>query len=67
MAEAKERSEWNRFAVLVAKLHNINQTQKSDLISFEDVHPFFIEKQRTSVESTARELTMLKGAVQGLR
>jgi len=65
MAEARERSEWNRFAVLIAKLHNVNQVKRSGLIGFEDVHPFFIQKPSGRTEPTKEELAMLRSVLGG--
>jgi len=66
MAEARERSEWNRTSVLVAKLHNVNQIKRSDLISFEDVHPFHIQRHVKKAEPTRADLIMLKSAIKGM-
>ena len=66
MAEAKERSEWNRFSVLIAKLHNVNQVKRSDLISFEQVHPFYIRKSGLPIkrtEPTESELAMVRSLI----
>jgi hypothetical protein len=32
MATARQRSEWDRAAALVAKLHNVNCSKRSDMI-----------------------------------
>ena len=66
MAEAKERSEWNRFSVLIAKLHNVNQTKKSDLISFEQAHPFYLQQANQPMkqtEPTKSELAMARSLI----
>lgn len=42
MSNGKERSDWNKFSVLVAKIHNVNCTKDSELIDFKDVHPDYI-------------------------
>jgi len=65
MAEAHERSEWNRAAVLIAKVHNVNQVRRSDLIGFEDVHPHFLRKREDKSEPTVADLAMLKSALKG--
>jgi len=66
MAEARERSEWNRASVLIAKLHNVNQIKRSDLIGFEDIHPFYIQQRVDRSEPTSSELAMLKSAIRSM-
>ena len=68
MAEAKERSEWNRAASLMVKIHNAHIAKQSDAIGFKDVHPYFIAekiKEQRNREPTEGELTMLRNAIEG--
>jgi len=66
MAEAKERTEWNRFASLIVKVHNINQTSRSGLINFEQVHPFYSASTlRKHSEPTEADLAMARSLIGG--
>ncbi len=42
MSNGKERSDWNKFSVLTAKIHNVNCTKKSEMIDFRDIHPCYV-------------------------
>lgn len=68
MAEGKERSEWNRAASIMVKIHNAHIVKVADAIKFEDVHPYFIasrikDQQRDPTEG---ELMMLEKAIEGI-
>jgi len=40
MAEAKLQDEWTRFSSLIARVHNVQQTKKSNLIHPDQINPF---------------------------
>lgn len=69
MNNGKERSEWNRFSVLVAKIHNVNCTKKSEMVDFKDIHPYYIEevlekkRRGPSKEEVAHGMMTLKKAL----
>jgi hypothetical protein len=44
MAEGRQWDEWDRFSVLIAKIHNVNCVRKKDTILPRDVHPFMRAK-----------------------
>ena len=65
MSQAYERSEWNRAATIVVKLHNTHVTSESQLIKFQDVHPHFMVGKPQQAEPTARELAILEREIKG--
>jgi hypothetical protein len=71
MSDGKERSDWNKFSVLIATIHNVNCSKKSDAISFQDIHPFFIgesiqkKTHYPSKEEVTKGLLTLKKALNG--
>jgi len=66
MSNGKERSDWNKFSVLVAKIHNVNCTKEQECIDFKDVHPCYVsdaiaKKNRgPSDEEVAHGMAILK-------
>lgn len=71
MSDGKERSDWNKFSVLISTIHNVNCTKKSDMIDFKNIHPYYvseaIEKRKAgpSKEEIAHGLMQLKKAFNG--
>lgn len=55
MAEAKERSDWNRTARLEVKIHNTQVTKESDCIQFKDVHPFYMQEEMKRKQEQVKE------------
>lgn len=45
MKDAKERSDWDKAAMVVAKIHNVNAAKSSDCIQFADVHPYYSSEE----------------------
>jgi hypothetical protein len=72
MAEAVERSEWNRAAAIIAQIHNANVVHKRDLITFMDIHPYHVQKNllsnkaARSAEPTHEELMLLRSSIKGM-
>ena len=71
MSDGRERSEWNRTAPVLVKLHNTHITNKDDAIKFEDVHPYFIVEQLKEQQKKLEEgpseaqMAMLQRTIEG--
>ena len=63
MVEAKERSEWDKYAALIVEVHNVHQISESGLVGFREVHPFYREQRATGRQPTEEELSFAKMAV----
>ena len=64
MSDGRERSEWNRTALLVVKIHNAHISKESDAIEFHDVHPYLTiaSKINEQKEPTREQLALLERA-----
>ena len=61
MNDAKERSDWNKFSVLVAQIHNVNCMDKKDQIDFRRIHPSYAWKyMKKSKASSAEDIAGFK-------
>lgn len=53
MAEGRDRAEWRRFAALMALIHNVNCSKKSDTKRPSDFDPYVLRKPRPKVKLAA--------------
>lgn len=53
MAEGRDRSEWRRFSALMALIHNVNCSKKSDAKRPSDFDPYAERRPRPKVKLAA--------------
>ncbi len=63
MMNARDRKEWDRASMIIAKIHNANCAKVSDCIQSTDIHPYYCsDKTDMSREPTQAELAELRSA-----
>lgn len=53
MAEGRDRAEWRRFSTLMALIHNVNCSKKSDTKRPSDFDPYTIRTPRPKLKVAA--------------
>lgn len=51
MARGRQKDAWDRTAWLLAKLHNVNQTDEAGFLRPIDFHPFYDDEEIAEIEA----------------